>query len=58
MTLPASVTRWTPKKKRDLVDAVTRGEISLADALRQYGISADEFGEWQRGQVKAKEVVR
>lgn len=58
MTLPATITRWTPKKKRDLVEAVTRGDIALPDALKKYSISADEFAAWQRGNVKAKEVAR
>lgn len=50
--------RWTPKRKTEIVGAVMRGEIALDDVLHKYGISLEEYAEWARGSVRAKEVAR
>lgn len=47
--LPASNTvRWTPSRKAMLVVAIRGGLLSLEDALRRYGLTEEEFAEWQR----------
>ncbi|MHA1153846.1 MAG: CtrA inhibitor SciP [Alphaproteobacteria bacterium] len=47
--LPAPDTkRWNMHRKAQVVRAVRAGIISLEDACRQYHLSAEEFGSWQK----------
>jgi hypothetical protein len=39
--------RWTPTRKAQLVDALANGEISFAQARREYSLSPEEVAEWQ-----------
>ena len=40
--------RWTYKHKAEVVERVSRGNISRAEALARYGLSEDELAEWER----------
>lgn len=45
--LPKSIAvRWTPKRKAEVMIAISKGLIPLASALRRYRISEDEFHDW------------
>lgn len=44
---PAGTARWTPRKKAEIVTAVTSGLISLPEACAKYGLSTEEFVNWQ-----------
>lgn len=41
-----STTRWTPKKKGAVCNAVRMGELNEADACAMYDITAEELGYW------------
>jgi hypothetical protein len=45
---PSDTTRWTPRRKAEIVAAVHSGLISLDEACRRYKLASDEFGSWQR----------
>jgi hypothetical protein len=45
---PVGLRRWIPRRKAQLVDAVHQGLIDRDEALRLYGLSDDEFGNWER----------
>lgn len=40
--------RWVASRKAAVVRAVAYGLIGQNEALKRYGISAEEFGEWVR----------
>lgn len=42
------MTRWTPVRKAALLDEIARDRMTLADAERRYGYSAEEIAEMQR----------
>lgn len=44
---PDNTRRWVASRKAAVVRGVTYGLITLADALRTYGLSEDEFAEWK-----------
>lgn len=44
---PASTRRWVASRKAAVVQAVTSGLISRATAVDTYGLSEEEFDEWQ-----------
>ncbi len=46
--LPPADTRWVASRKEIVVNAVDHGLISLDEALRRYGLSAEEFEAWQK----------
>jgi transposase-like protein len=45
---PRNVTRWTARYKAAIVGAVRRGTVSIAEACHRYGLSREEFLEWDR----------
>ena len=46
--LPSENTRrWVASRKAAVVRAVTSGLIGQKDAMDRYGLSDEEFGEWQ-----------
>ena len=45
---PAQTRRWVASRKASVVRAVTYGLISRQMALDEYGLSDDEFREWER----------
>jgi hypothetical protein len=46
--LPSENTRrWVASRKAAVVRAVTCGLIGQKDAMDRYGLSDEEFGEWQ-----------
>ncbi|PID36608.1 MAG: hypothetical protein CR993_04480 [Rhodobacterales bacterium] len=44
---PEDTTRWVARRKAAVVKGVTFGLISLADALKIYELSEEEFAEWR-----------
>jgi hypothetical protein len=42
-----STGRWKPPRKEQLLHELATGELTRAEALEQYGLSADELAEWQ-----------
>lgn len=52
MTMAASITRWTPGRKLELVDALERGELTFADACARHDLSAEELAGWIKGARK------
>jgi hypothetical protein len=45
---PPNTTRWTARRKADIVAAVHSGLISLNVARRRYNLTSEEFASWQR----------
>jgi hypothetical protein len=45
---PANLKRWVPRRKAEVVAAVSGGLLSLAEACQRYGLSLEEFAGWQR----------
>lgn len=48
MLPPADLKRWVPRRKAEVVAAVSGGMLSLAEACDRYGLSLEEFAGWQR----------
>lgn len=49
IVLPAPGTqRWVVRRKAAIVEAVKDGQLSVEEACRTYGLSAEEFQSWQR----------
>lgn len=44
--LPPVDTRWVASRKAIVLKAVTHGLIAREDAIRRYGLSAEEFDGW------------
>ena len=40
--------RWVASRKAAVVRAVTGGLIDRKEAMEKYGLSAEEFGEWEK----------
>lgn len=40
--------RWTARRKIAVLDALTRGEISLADARTRWCLGIEELAAWSR----------
>ena len=45
---PAKIGRWFPRRKAQVVAAVHAGALSVVEACRRYGLSPEEFQEWER----------
>jgi transposase-like protein len=45
---PADLKRWVPRRKAEVVAAVSGGLITIAEACNRYGLSLEEFAGWQR----------
>lgn len=43
---PRTTTRWVPRRKAEIVAAVSGGLISLTEACQRYRISQEEFHAW------------
>ena len=49
LNLPAqNVTRWTARRKAEVVAAVEGGMLTIPDACRHYRLSPEEYLEWER----------
>ena len=44
---PRGTTHWSPQRKAQVVDAVERGLLTIAQACEQYGLTLQEFVSWQ-----------
>ncbi|RKF23342.1 DUF1153 domain-containing protein [Altericroceibacterium spongiae] len=52
--LPApDIRRWVPRRKAEVVAAVNGGLLTLVEALERYGLTPDEFAEWQRALARS-----
>ena len=40
--------RWTIRRKAQIIAAVANGNLALDELREHYGITPDEFAEWQR----------
>jgi hypothetical protein len=47
-TIPPVSGRWTVSRKAELLGKIARGEITEAQALSRYGVTADELEGWGR----------
>ena len=45
---PPGATRWVASRKAAVVETVSGGEISLAEACRRHQLSEEEFLAWER----------
>ena len=45
---PANLGRWVARRKAEVIAAVHGGLLTMPEACRRYGISNDEFLEWER----------
>jgi len=45
---PIGTVRWFAGRKSQVVAAVQDGALSVSQACRRYGLSPEEFREWQR----------
>jgi hypothetical protein len=45
---PSNLGRWVARRKAEVIAAVHGGLLSLPEACTRYGISHDEFLEWER----------
>ena len=45
---PASTSRWTVRRKAEVVAAVSGGLLSFDDACKRYSLSVEELTTWQR----------
>ncbi len=40
--------RWTSNRKAEIVEAILIGQLSPADAIKQYELSKEELAAWMR----------
>jgi transposase-like protein len=45
---PTNTIRWVPRRKAEVVAAVSGGLISMSEACSRYSISLEEFTQWKR----------
>jgi transposase-like protein len=45
---PAETARWTPRRKAEVVAAVSGGLLSADEACQRYSLSVEEFTSWRR----------
>jgi len=43
---PPDIGRWVPRRKAEVIAAVSGGLMSLSDACNRYRISREEFHSW------------
>ena len=44
---PSNTTRWTPRRKAEIVAAVRSGLISVDGACHRYNLTNEEFASWE-----------
>lgn len=45
---PITTKRWLARRKAAVVAAVKGGVLTVTEACRRYGLSPEEFAEWER----------
>lgn len=45
---PVTTKRWVARRKAAVIAAVQAGALTMAEACRRYGLSSQEFAEWER----------
>lgn len=45
---PSDTTRWVPRRKAEVVAAVTGGLLTLDEACERYNLAIEEFASWER----------
>jgi hypothetical protein len=41
--------RWVPRRKAEVVAAVTGGLLTVDDACERFGLTLEEYTSWERG---------
>lgn len=54
---PANTRRWVASRKAAVVRAVNAGLIPVSEALKTYGLSEEEFTEWQSAVARHGEAA-
>lgn len=54
---PANTRRWVASRKAAVVRGVNLGLMSVAEALKTYGLSEEEFTEWQTAVTRHGEAA-
>ncbi len=54
---PENTRRWVASRKAAVVKGVSYGLLTLADALKMYGLSEEEFAEWSTAVDKHGEAA-
>ncbi|RZA14738.1 MAG: DUF1153 domain-containing protein [Lysobacteraceae bacterium] len=49
---PATTVRWVARRKAEVVAAVNGGLLTMPEACHRYGLSVEEFMEWERAYEK------
>ena len=44
--LPTPGDRWTPRRKRAVIEALDAGQISMADVCERYTMTPEELNAW------------
>lgn len=53
-TLPSgSTSRWTPRRKAEVVAAVSGGLLSIEEACQRYDLTLEELASWERSVERA-----
>ncbi len=50
--------RWTAKRRAALIIEILRGDLSVAEAARPYGLTVGEVEEWREPSVAGGENAR
>jgi hypothetical protein len=45
---PVTTKRWVARRKAAVISAVRNGVLTMGEACRRYGLSGEEFAEWER----------
>lgn len=45
---PSDLSRWTPRRKAEVVAAVSGGLLTFDEACQRYSIDIEELASWQR----------
>jgi transposase-like protein len=45
---PANCKRWVPRRKAEVVAAVSGGLLTVVEACTRYGLTPEEFAGWKR----------
>lgn len=49
---PSNTARWVPRRKAQLVSAISGGLISFEEASHRYRLSLEELTEWMRWETR------
>ena len=55
---PPTGTRWTARRKLQIVIAIRQGRMTIGEVLERYGVSHAELGAWFAGRTFVREQGR